>query len=222
MAVDAGTEPEVSGDGSGRDTFTQAGGLVGVEGRMIIENGLFHLTGGGVWGTSPSARAKFAWGLGDTARRRSASSAAAPCWTTPARHALGAGGSPVGFGDATLTAAPDATNAGAIVLQSLDGVHNGYFRVPQGAFTNEPGGMIQVQLPPDDSGQGSITAGVLSDDGGMGDTTGLPTLPQYQAALTQVQAATANGGGGGDGGGSGGDGGGGSNLGGLLDPQTWM
>ena len=87
------------------------------------------------------------------------------------------------------------------MLESLDGVHHGYFRVPAGSFTNEPGGMIQVQLPPGDSGQGIITAGVLSDDGGMGDTTGLPTLPQYQAALTQVQAAAANGGGGSGGGG---------------------
>ena len=229
VGVDPGTQLEVAPDGSGGDAFTQAGGLVAAAGAFVVDGGLFHFTGGAVSGAfavrdgwvrveSGVVTPSVVDVVGDSTLLDNASSAV----TLDVQ-----GGSPLGDGDAVLTAADGATNFGAIVLESLDGVHHGYFRVPAGSFTNEPGGMIQVQLPPGDSGQGSITAGVLSDDGGMGDTTGLPTLPQYQAALTQVQAAAANGGGGSGGGGGGsgsgsGGGGGGSTLGGLIDPQTWM
>ena len=197
VAIDPGTQLEVAPDGTGRDTFTQAGGLVAADGRMIVDGGLFHFTGGGLMGdftvrdgwirvdpgvTQPST--VYVVGHSNTLLDD------ASAWVTLRVQ----GGSPVGDGDAVLTAADGATNFGTIVLESLDGVFHGYFRVPQGRFTNGAGGQIQVSLPPGDSGQDSVTAGWLEDDGGgVADTTGLPVEPDYQAALDAANAAAADG-----------------------------
>jgi hypothetical protein len=97
------------------------------------------------------------------------------------------GGSPVGDGDAVLAAADASANRGSILLESLDGgAHQGYFKVA-GAFTNAAGGRIEVQLPPGATGQGSIAAGWLEDDGGSAvDTTGLPVRPDLAAYLAHI------------------------------------
>ena len=108
---------------------------------MIVDGGLFHFTGGGLWGTFTVRDGPIRVGsgvvapstvdvVGDSTLLDNASSAV----TLDVQ-----GGSPLGDGDAVLTAADGATNFGAIVLESLDGVHHGYFRVPEGSFTNEAG-----------------------------------------------------------------------------------
>jgi len=48
--VDPGTQLQVAPDGSGRDTCTQAGGLVSADGEMILDGGVFHFTGGALMG----------------------------------------------------------------------------------------------------------------------------------------------------------------------------
>ena len=186
MAVDPDTQLEIAPDGSGRDTFTQAGGLVAAAGAVVVDGGLFHFSGGGLMG---DFTVRDGWIRVD-------STVTQPSTIYVVGHGnvlldnAGAvalrvqGGSPLGDGDAVLTAADGATNRGAIVLESLDGVHHGYFRVPAGRFTNAAGGVIQVSLPPGESGAGSVTAGTLEGDGGaVADATGLPVDPQYQAAL---------------------------------------
>ncbi len=98
------------------------------------------------------------------------------------------GGSPLGDGDAVLTAADAATNAGTIILESLDGVHHGYFRVPAGTFTNKASGVIQVNLPPGDAGPGSIIAGWLDlGDAGRLSSANFPVLPAFTSLLAQLQ-----------------------------------
>ena len=185
VGVDPGTQLEVAPDGSGGDAFTQAGGLVAAAGAFVVDGGLFHFTGGAVSGAfavrdgwvrveSGVVTPSVVDVVGDSTLLDNASSAV----TLDVQ-----GGSPLGDGDAVLTAADGATNFGTIVLESLDGVHHGYFKVPAGTFTNEAGGVIRVTLAPGDSGQGGITAGHLEDDGGIADTTNLPVTAALQPAL---------------------------------------
>ncbi|HVS37285.1 MAG TPA: hypothetical protein VMS17_17115, partial [Gemmataceae bacterium] len=203
IALDPGTQLQVAPDGSGRDTFTQAGGLVSADGEMIIDGGLFHFTGGALMGdfsvrngwirvdstvTQPSAVNV----VGHEGVLLDNASAVVVLRVQ--------GGSPVGDGDAVLTAADSSTNSGTIVLESLDGVYHGYFHVAEGRFTNTASGTIQISLPPGDAGTnagaGSITAGTQEGDGGaVTDTTGRPIVAAYQSALDTVQSAEADDGG---------------------------
>ncbi len=115
VAVDPGTQLDVASDGSGRDTFTQAGGFVAVDGRMIIDGGLY---------TTPQAKPSASmFIILATAKSRWTSSATQPADlsvvgnstlldNSGAATLLVDGGSPVGYGDVALTAAPGATNSG--------------------------------------------------------------------------------------------------------------
>ena len=98
-----------------------------------------------------------------------------------------------GGGDAVLTIADGATNAGVILLESLDGVAHAYLVLPAGRFTDLPTGVINVQLPPGWNGPGSIAAGWLEDDGDLSDTTGLPVLPSLQAAVLEYNTLLSSG-----------------------------
>ena len=136
VAIDPGTQLEVAPDGSGRDTFTQAGGLVAADGQMIVDGGRFHFTGGALMGDFTVRNGRIQ--VDSTVTQSSTVDVVghenflldnASAWVTLRVQ----GGSPLGDGDAVLTAADGATNFGVIVLESLDGVFHGYFRVPQGA-----------------------------------------------------------------------------------------
>ncbi len=193
VAVDPGTQLEVAPDGSGRDTFTQAGGLVAADGQMIVDGGVFHFTGGGLMG---DFSVRNGWIQVDATVTQPSTIDVAGHGNVLLDNASTVvtlrvqGGSPLGDGDAYLNAADGSTNHGVVVLESLDGVYHGYFRVPAGTFTNDPGGAVLVSLPAGDAGAGSITAGVLVGAGGaVADATGLPVLDGLASAQADVEAA---------------------------------
>ncbi len=188
VAVDPGTQLDVASDGSGRDTFTQAGGFVAVDGRMIIDGGLFHLTGGTVWGAFIIRNGQIQVdGSATQPADLSVVGNSTLLDNSGAATLLVDGGSPVGYGDVALTAAPGATNSGTIVLQSLDGVHNGYLSVPTGLFTNTASGLIQVNVVPGQSGQGMVLTGGLYNGAALTDSTGLPTTQSNASLLALLE-----------------------------------
>ena len=81
-----------------------------------------------------------------------------------------------------LTTADGSTNVGKIVLQSLQ---EGYTAtlVVSGVFTNNSNGQIEVDLPPGGPTQGRIVVPGALIGGGVSDGSGLPLLPEFQAAL---------------------------------------
>ncbi len=167
----------------------QAGGLVAADGNLIVDGGLFHFSGGALRGAFTSAHRQIRVDAGVT----QLSTIDVVGHNTLLDNAGAAilrvqGGSPLGDGDAVLTAADAATNAGTIILESLDGVHHGYFRVPAGTFTNKASGVIQVNLPPGDAGPGSIIAGWLDlGDAGRLSSANFPVLPAFTSLLAQLQ-----------------------------------
>ncbi len=230
VAVDPGAELDVTADGSGGDTFTQANGLVAAVGNFVVQGGLFHYTGGGLWGAVVVRDGQI--------RVEATVTDAATVYVVGHLNVLldnagpvtlrVQGGSPLGDGDAVLNAADGSTNAGTVQLESLDGVHHGYFYVPDGTFINEANGTIRVELPPGDSGAASIMAGRLEDDGDLSDTTGLPVTAALQPALQWDPCSCtddsgdggSSDGGDGSGDGSGGDGSGDGSGGSVADAQA--
>ncbi len=112
VAVDPGTQLQTT-------SLTQAGGMVAAAGNLIVDGGLFHFSGGALWGAFTVHNGQIRVDAGVT---QSSTIDVVGHNNTLLDNAGDAilrvqGGSPLGDGDAVLTAALSgcATNSGTII-----------------------------------------------------------------------------------------------------------
>jgi hypothetical protein len=139
MSVAAGVV--LRADGS---TFTQAGGQVTADGLFYLDNGVFNFTGGSLAGSVAVLRSTLS--VATTVTTPSTVTAFGPSTLTSNLSTVVTvwvqGNNR--FGQAILATSGPATNAGTILLQSIDDTWRSTLTVSTGTLTNAASGTIQV------------------------------------------------------------------------------
>jgi hypothetical protein len=170
-------------------TFNQAGGQVAADGLFILDRGTFNFAGGSLAGNVAVYDSSVS--VADTVTSPSTIIATGPSTLignlSPAVTVWVQGNNR--FGHATLTTAGPTTNAGTILLQSVDDTWQSNLTVSSGTLTNAASGVIQVNAG---SGGGRLLNGNLMNMGTI--TVGANTTFTEIGSLANLSGGVLTGG----------------------------